>query len=173
MWADLNLNFPLFNAAETTLQQLIQVAGRAGRQSKESTVIVQEMEDHSIFNYLHEIDYLKFYAHEMETRKTVGYPPFRRLVEIELKNTNEETLDAEAFALVATLSAHRTQYVTQCGTEIHILGPAKPPVAKVKNTHSRKLYIKGDNMNELIKLFQVIKRSDYSSQIFFTPNPTC
>jgi len=32
LWADLNLNFPIFNAAETTLQQLIQVAGRAGRQ---------------------------------------------------------------------------------------------------------------------------------------------
>ena len=31
LWADLNLHFPVFNATETTLQQLIQVAGRAGR----------------------------------------------------------------------------------------------------------------------------------------------
>ena len=31
LWADLNLHFPVYNAAETSLQQLIQVAGRAGR----------------------------------------------------------------------------------------------------------------------------------------------
>ncbi len=47
--ADLNLNFPVFNAAETTLQQLIQVAGRAGRQSADSLVIVQSMQNHEIF----------------------------------------------------------------------------------------------------------------------------
>jgi len=37
IWADLNLHFPIFNAAETTLQQIIQVAGRAGRQSDRRT----------------------------------------------------------------------------------------------------------------------------------------
>ncbi len=31
VWADLNLHFPSYHASETTLQQLIQVAGRAGR----------------------------------------------------------------------------------------------------------------------------------------------
>ena len=28
LWADLQLNFPVYNAAETALQQLIQVSGR-------------------------------------------------------------------------------------------------------------------------------------------------
>ncbi len=41
LWADINLSIPMYNAAEVTLQQLIQVAGRAGRQSSDSRVIVQ------------------------------------------------------------------------------------------------------------------------------------
>ena len=34
LWADINIHFPRYNAAETTLQQLIQVAGRAGRATR-------------------------------------------------------------------------------------------------------------------------------------------
>jgi len=82
LWADLNLNFPVFNASETTLQQLIQVAGRAGRQRTESTVIVQAMGEHPVFNYLNERDYLRFYENEILLREELGYPPIDRLVEI-------------------------------------------------------------------------------------------
>jgi len=69
LWADLNLHFPIFNATETTLQQLIQVAGRAGRQHNESEVIVQTMSNHPVFNYLNETDYLKFYSSEIEKKE--------------------------------------------------------------------------------------------------------
>ncbi len=65
LWADLNLHFPIFNATETTLQQLIQVAGRAGRQTDNSMVIVQSMDNHGIFQFLHEIDYLAFYKKKL------------------------------------------------------------------------------------------------------------
>jgi primosomal protein N' (replication factor Y) len=33
IWADLSLNFPIYNATEMALQQIVQVAGRAGRAS--------------------------------------------------------------------------------------------------------------------------------------------
>jgi len=53
LWGDLNLHFPTYTARETTLQQLIQVAGRAGRQSNSTaTVIVQVMDDSSFFENL-------------------------------------------------------------------------------------------------------------------------
>ena len=73
LWADLNLHFPMYNAAEVCLQQLIQVAGRAGRTGKPSEVIVQTMAEHSIFNYLNEIDYVKFYDSQMEKRQEIGF----------------------------------------------------------------------------------------------------
>lgn len=167
LWADLNLNFPIFNAAETTLQQLIQVAGRAGRKHKNSTVIVQAMADHDIFSYLNEIDYLKFYQHELAKRQELNYPPYGRLVEIEIKNNNEHKIDRESDDLMQLLLAtqEKNKY------DIQILGPAKPPVYKIKNTHIRKIYLKGASMRDIIILFKEIDHTRYTSSIFFTPNP--
>jgi primosomal protein N' (replication factor Y) len=167
LWADLNLHFPFYNAAETTLQQLIQVAGRAGRSKKESLVIVQTMTEHPIFSHLNETDYLTFYAYEIKNRTTIGYPPIRQLAEIELKSSDELLLEQEAMKLKNALLLHK-----QC-PHLLILGPAKPPVSRIKNIYSRKLYLKGKSLNDLTNLFQSIKLPDYSSSIFFTPNPMC
>ncbi len=167
LWADLNLNFPIFNAAETALQQLIQVAGRAGRQCADSLVIVQSMQNHEIFAYLNEIDYLSYFADALESRAVVGYPPCKRLVEIELKYGCETTIEREAQMFVHDLWQMRAQKAL----DIQILGPAKPPVHMIKNVHSRKIYLKGDTMNHIVALFQTINTKRYLCSIFFTPNP--
>lgn len=167
LWADLNLHFPMFNASETTLQQLIQVAGRAGRQRDSSMVIVQSMSDHRIFEYLNEVDYLQFYDAELETRQMVGYPPCKRLVEIELKHANVTLLEYEADRLIRELRQHQPADAK----DIMILGPAKPPVHKIKNTHARKIYLKANNHNDLARLFQKIDTATYRSSLYFTPNP--
>lgn len=167
LWADLNLHFPIYNASETTLQQLIQVAGRAGRQRDNSIVIVQSMSDHRIFEYLNEVDYLNFYDAEFATRQMVGYPPYKRLVEIEMKHANITLLEREADRFVRELWDHQQTMAVP----ITILGPAKPPVHKIKNTHARKIYLKAENHNDLVRLFQKIDQNSYRSSLFFTPNP--
>ncbi len=167
LWADLNLHFPIYNAAETSLQQLIQVAGRAGRARAGSQVIVQTMMQHPIFNYLNETDYLKFFDYEIKNRTAVRYPPTIRLVEIELKNTNEDRIEQESFELITVLMS----IIQKNNYEITALGPAKPPVAKIKNTYSRKIYLKGAPMSHLIQLYKRVDKSQFESQIFFTPNP--
>jgi primosomal protein N' (replication factor Y) (superfamily II helicase) len=164
LWADVNLHFPLYNASETTLQQIIQVAGRAGRQSNESMVIIQTMADHPIFSYLQEAEYLNFYQSEIENRKELGYPPCGRLVEIELKHTIESTVEHDACTLARFL-------ITQQKPHIQILGPSKPPVAKIKHIYMRKIYIKGDNMNTILELLALSKQLTLKSSIFLTPNP--
>lgn len=167
LWADLNLHFPIYNAAETTLQQLIQVAGRAGRARAGAQVIVQAMMHHPVFNYLNEIDYLKFYENELAARSAIGYPPALRLVEIELKNDDESTLDTESMHITMQLM----QIIGQQNLEVRVLGPAKPPVSKIKNTHSRKIYLKSSSMAQLIELYKKIDDNKFASAIFFTPNP--
>jgi primosomal protein N' (replication factor Y) len=165
LWADLNLNFPMFNAAETTLQQLIQVAGRAGRQSQESHVIVQTMTDHPVFTFLNEVNYPKFYEREIEHRSLLGYPPCKRLVEIALKHDDEQCVEQEAHLVVERL----LQMVGK--NAVQILGPAKPPVYKIQNSHTQKIYLKSESMGELIQLFEKVKKDDLHCSIFFTPNP--
>lgn len=167
LWADLNLHFPVYNAAETTLQQLIQVAGRAGRQIKGSDVIVQAMIDHPIFAYLNEIDYPKFFEREMELRTIVSYPPCTRLVEIELKHSDEYTLEEDAQRAIDTLFEYNTKF----GLHLIIMGPAKPPVSKIKNTYARKIYIKGERIQDIIKLYRSLNHTAFSSHIYFSPNP--
>ena len=168
LWADLNLHFPVYNAAETALQQLIQVAGRAGRAREGSLVIVQTMMQHPIFNYLNETDYIKFYDYESNNRLMVGYPPMLRLVELELKHSDEQIIEDESMKL-ARLLLHIIQ---EKKLGITVLGPAKPPVAKIKNTHSRKIYLKSSSMGQLIQLYKMIDSATLRSHIFFTPNPT-
>jgi primosomal protein N' (replication factor Y) len=167
IWADLQLNFPSYNAAEVALQQLIQVAGRAGRNSNESLVIIQTMAQHELYKHLNETDYLQFYAHEVTMRTELEYPPYRHLIELELKNADEKKIDQEAYHIVDCLY-DQTQKI---GTDIKILGPAQPPVPKIKNIFSRKIYIKASHFYDAVKLYQTINKKIYSSALYFTPTP--
>ena len=167
LWADLNLHFPRYNAAETTLQQLIQVAGRAGRQSDESLVIVQAMDNHPIFSFLKEETYLSFYTDELQTRSLLGYPPCKRFVELELRHTNEATLHADAHLLASALDT----IVKRSNLSIQILGPALPPVHKVKNWHFRLIYLKAASMTELLDVYKAVASLRITSMLSFNPNP--
>ena len=167
LWADLQLGFPVYNAAETALQQLIQVAGRAGRNHEHGHVIIQTLAEHELYNHLNEIDYLKFYATEMAMRAELSYPPAFRLAELEIKHVNEKKLEQETFQLLDALYAYKNQN----NIELTLLGPAKPPVSKIKSIHSRKIYIKAEDFAHITQLYKTIQKKNYSSSIYFTPNP--
>ncbi|MGE0206242.1 MAG: primosomal protein N' [Candidatus Babeliales bacterium] len=167
LWADLNLHFPIYNAAETALQQLIQVAGRAGRERENSLVIVQTMMDHAVFDYLHEVNYLQFFQQELEARKTVGYPPALRLAEIELKYDDEKILEREA----QSLSLFLADQIKKNAYNITLLGPALPPIYKIKNYFVRKIYLKSPDIMHIINLAKSIHYDTFKSAIFLTQNP--
>lgn len=167
LWADCNLNFPAYNAAEVTLQQLVQVAGRAGRERDESLVIVQTFIDHPIFKYLNEIDYIDYSNHELEKRTLMLYPPFMRFAEIELRHTDERVLEREAVAYAEELSSCADKKALSAV----ILGPAQPPVFKIKNIFMQRIYIKSMQMSDIYALCGSIDQSKFTSSIFFTPNP--
>ncbi len=162
LWGDINLNFPFYNAQETTLQQLIQVAGRAGRQRADSTVIVQAMGKHPLFNFVNEVDYPAFYETEIAQRAEVGYPPIRRFVEIELKHAKEEVVAREALQIAYALMEHKA---------ITVLGPTLPPVARIKKISRRKIYLKADSFAAISSAYKTINHALYKSDIYFTPNP--
>ncbi len=167
LWADINLSLPLYNAAEVSLQQLIQVSGRAGRQSSDSLVIVQTMISHPIFNYITEQDYNSFYAYEIEKRQLVEYPPLVRFAEIELKHAQESIVHEEARKVARFLKEESEKNKRK----IIILGPALPPVQKIKNVCSRKIYLKAHTVRDMILAYKSIDKSGLQSSCFFTPNP--
>lgn len=166
IWADLQVHFPVYNAAEVALQQLIQVSGRAGRERNESLVIVQTMLDHAIFSFISEIDYLEFCKKELQIRQEFCYPPTQRLAELELKHADDQIVESEAHQLLHELS----KLVTKNRYQITVLGPTRPLVHMIKNVSSRKIYFKSASMQQINQLTALIEASKYQSSIFFTPS---
>ncbi|HEX4068629.1 MAG TPA: hypothetical protein VHX42_00890, partial [Candidatus Babeliales bacterium] len=90
-----------------------------------------------------------------------------RLAELELKHVDEKKLEHDAHYLLHILHtyAHKNEL------PVTILGPAKPPVSKIKAVHSRKIYLKSENFVYIARVCKEIKHKNFSSSIYFTPNP--
>lgn len=164
LWADVNLHFPIYNAAETTLQQLIQVAGRAGRQSNHSKVIVQTMTPHAVFNFISELDYLKFYTHEIHKREQVGYPPAKHIAEIEVRHIGQKIVEDDAAHLANFL-------IDNASLDILVLGPVPAVIYRVHKTYCQKIFLKSLDRSAMIHLFATSKKQKLRSSIFFTIDP--
>lgn len=167
LWADLNLHFPVYNAAEVTLQQLIQVAGRAGRQTQKSEVIIQTLINHPIYSYLNEAEYHLFYDYEIEKRTLVGYPPCTRLAELELKHQDAAVVDQEVDALADQL----LDIINKHSLPIKLLGPTQPPIHMVKKSHIRKIYLKSATVHHILELYKSIHIKQFKSSLFLVQNP--
>jgi len=164
LWADVNLHFPIYNAAETTLQQLIQVAGRAGRQSNDSKVIVQTMTPHALFNFMNERDYLKFYESEIIKRQMIGYPPAKHIVEIEVRHAMQTIVEQDAQVIVDSL-------IDMAQEEVIVLGPVPAVIYRVQRTFCQKIFLKSMSRTEMMRLFARINKNDFVSSLFFTIDP--
>ena len=104
--ADVGLYLPDYRAAERTFQVLTQVAGRAGRGLLGGQVILQSYDpEHYAIQAAAGHDYPAFYRAELALRKELGYPPFRRLVKLEIRNSSEAKAQKEAERLADLLSA--------------------------------------------------------------------
>lgn len=162
LWADLTLHFPFFNAHEITLQSLIQVAGRAGRLHENSEVILQIMHDHSIFNFANEERYIDFAESELETRQETHYPPFYRLVCLELKNSSAHEIDTDAKKIAVKL----TNIIEKDNLPVELLGPSLPPIWKVQKSEMRHIYLKSESFQTLHQLLTSINIEAYKSSVF-------
>jgi len=167
LWADLNLHFPIYNASENTLQQLIQVSGRAGRQSDESLVIIQAFDQHPIFNFIDEANYLGYYDYEIENRNALRYPPCSHIAEIEFRCENETVLHQEG-VLVAELCekiAQEQRFI------VDVLGPVACLVHQVKKVYFQKIILKSSSRHQLMTVFWQIRQIKLQSSLAFTLDP--
>ena len=168
IWADVNLSFPVYNSAEITLQQLIQVAGRAGRQSPDSTVIIQTMANHNIFKYINEKNYHNFYDQEIIHREAALYPPCIRFAEIEFRYKEESIIEQESQAIAEYIN----NIIENNKLSVILLGPANPPIEKIKNIYIRKIYLKASSISSIHDIWnKLINKKELKSRLFFTPNP--
>ncbi|MAT53894.1 MAG: primosomal protein N' [Saprospirales bacterium] len=132
--ADHILQFPDFRSAERGFQLIVQVAGRAGRKDKQGKVIVQAMNvTHPVLREILEHDFKAFYEREIMERKAFAYPPFARLIKVTLKHKKPDILNRGARAFTTYLRKNLGN---------RVLGPAVPPVGRVRNFFLLDLLIK-------------------------------
>lgn len=167
LWADLNLHFPIYNASENTLQQLIQVAGRAGRQSGDSLVIIQAFDHHPIFNFLDEVNYLQFYAYEIENRQALAYPPCGHIAEVEFRCVDEKIMQQEGLMIAEFFknTAEEKNFAVQ------VLGPVPALVHCVKKVYFQKIILKSVSRQHLMSLFYQTRMLKLMSSLAFTIDP--
>lgn len=135
---DALLAFSDFRSSERTFQTIIQVSGRAGRKDQEGQVVLQmHNPTHPIVQYLQQRDTLDFYSHELQERKSFGYPPFLRIIDIRLRHKDVKKVTEAAFFLFKTLG--RLVLPSQ------VFDPVTPYVSYVKNMHIRTIMIKVPN----------------------------
>ncbi len=163
LWADLNIHLPHYNAAERTLQQLLQVAGRAGRERHDSQVIVQAMAQHQIFEYINEQDYLKFSEKELDQRLLLNYPPCGRFAEIEFIHRNEAVVIRESLTAVNFIQNLKKNNLT-------ILGPVEPPVAKIQGIYRKSIFLKAPVITIITDAYKELKKHKFNSTLHFNPS---
>ena len=132
--ADTMMNYPDFRAYERAFQLMAQVAGRAGRKNKRGRVVLQTKSiDHPIIPQVMHNDFEGMVVGQLADRQLFRYPPYYRLVYVYLKHRNEQLLDVMAQTMAAKLRAV---------FGARVLGPDKPPVARIQTLFIRKIVLK-------------------------------
>ena len=143
--ADVGLYLPDPFAGERVFQVLTQVAGRAGRSERGGKVILQTFNpDHQVIQSAARHDVNGFYQYELEQRKRLGYPPFTRLVRLEVRNQDQASAEEEARRVAEKLSmiSHQSSAV---------IGPVPCFFAKVNGEYRWQIVLRGANPQELLR----------------------
>lgn len=149
--ADTLLNYPDFRAFERSYQLLAQVAGRAGRREKQGKVDIQAYADnHRIIAQVVDNRYEEMYEDEILERKQFNYPPFSKLIFLNIKHKDADLLNFASLKLAKDLR-------TQLGRRV--LGPEQPLVSRVRNYYLKQIIIKCDKDTAVAKVKALIKET--------------
>jgi primosomal protein N' (replication factor Y) (superfamily II helicase) len=149
--ADTALALPDFRAAERTFQLLTQVAGRAGRGAEPGRVLVQTFNPrtpaiaHAVAH-----DYAAFAEGELERRRTLGYPPFTRMMAARVEGSEagaRRTAEALAHAARPALAG-----------EVAMLGPAPAAIERLRGRYRWHLLFRAETPKALFRVHAALAR---------------
>ena len=141
--ADSGLNLPDFRASERTFQVLTQVAGRAGRSPLGGEVVLQTFDpDHYVIQAAAGHDYADFYQQELENRRELGYPPFLKIIRLEIRDKNPHSVEKKAGVYAATLQS----WIEREGFQsTRLVGPTPAYFSKIRGEWRWQILVKGPN----------------------------
>ena len=145
--ADTSLHFPDYRSSERTFALLTQVAGRAGRGTRASQVLIQTYNpDHPAIRHAQYHDYRGFYREERAIRAQYRFPPYAELIVATFRHRDEARAEREAKAAAEHLSA--TIGVLNLG-DIEVLGPSPAFVYRLKDEYHFEVTLKGTDVHRV------------------------
>lgn len=145
---DAALNLPDFRAAERVFQQIVQVAGRAGRGGLAGEVFIQTHAPfHPAISFGRHHDVEGFIEQELEWRRQLGYPPFRRAVLVTFRGPGE--------AKTLWCAQQAAKGLAGAGLRgVEVGDPVPAPVAKWKDAYRFQIFIKADSIREVLPVLR-------------------
>ncbi len=146
---DSALQLPDFRAAERVFNQLVQVAGRAGRGSIRGEVFIQTRTPfHPVIQFARHHDVEGFADQELEFRQAHGFPPFRRAVLITISGREDEKTKYCAGQVVRQLK-------TSLGDEVEVPDAVPAPIAKLRDRFRYHVFLL---TGQILKLSPILRR---------------
>lgn len=149
MDADSMMNFPDFRAEERTYCMLMQVSGRSGRKGERGKVVIQTADvDNRIYSMLAQGSYRSFFQMLGEERKFFAYPPYYRLIQIELRHKDPVVLRNAANRLAVELRRLLGK---------RVFGPAMPEVGRIGEQYRLQFLLKIEHHAAFSKIKAILK----------------
>lgn len=124
-----------FRAEERAYQLMTQVSGRAGRVSGQGKVLIQTYNPQNpVFELIQRNDIQGIYEYFLTERKKFHYPPFTKLIMIELKHRREDKVNRASQFLGSILRKYLPE---DC-----ILGPEPASIARLNNMYQFQILLK-------------------------------
>jgi primosomal protein N' (replication factor Y) len=143
MDADQLLNYPDFRSYERSFQLMTQVSGRAGRRDKQGTVVIQCSDpDHPVIRQVMDNDLPGFYGNEIRERRQFRYPPYSRIIRLNVKHADLKVVNEAAIDLSFELKKILAN---------RVMGPITPPVGRIQGKHIQQILIKLERNPDLLK----------------------
>ena len=158
--ADNLISYPDFRSFERSFQLMAQVSGRAGRKNNRGKVIIQTYNPyHAVIRYVIDNSYDFMFRSQLQERQKFRYPPFYRIIELQVQHKSEHVVNLAADELAAGLREHLGD---------RVLGPEYPIVSRIKNLYLKNILIKIERTGDVPKLKELIKRE---IEFFLTQSP--
>lgn len=149
--ADSGLGFPDFRNTERLYQLLSQTAGRAGRAGVGGQVFIQTLNpSEPVMRFALCHDYAGFARKEMDDRRDALYPPFCKLVEVNVGSKDESLLQQ---------TIKRLSEICRSEKSLMVQGPVEAFIPVVQNVYWSKLYIKTNDLASVRRVLSPIVNS--------------
>lgn len=147
--ADIGLHIPDFRSSERVFQLLVQVAGRSGRHQPGEVILQTYQPDHPVFHFAKNHDYTGFFEHEIQIREHFGYPPFTKMLRIQVSDQGAKKAEEKAAQLAELLKKNRES------RSLRSISVAPHYIPKLKNQYQWDITFRGQSLpayDELLKI---------------------